>query len=203
MDPRRHPEPPTPAAAEPRTARRLLLAALTALLLLPMSARADDLDVARAIDQSLALCAAADDLAPEQREMLLARGLALADAAVAADDRSARAHYAVVCNLGKTTELRGVSLGAFRAVGRLRREMDTTLALAPNDPEALAAKGALLVRLPRLLGGDAVEGAQLLRRALAIDPLNATARTYLGELANQHGYVAPASASADTDAVTR
>ena len=191
-------------AAEPRTALRSCVAALVVSSLLSLTTpapRAEDVDLAPTIDESLALCAAADTLTSEQREIALARGLALADAAVAADDRSARAHYAVVCNLGKATGLRGVSLGAFRAVARLRREMDATLALAPNDAEALAAKGALLVRLPRLLGGDPVEGEQLLRRALAVDPLNVTARTYLTELASQRGYVAPAST--DTASVAR
>lgn len=201
MDPRRHPEPPTLAAAEPRTAHRSPFVAIALLLLFAPGAHAEDVDVTRAIDQSLTLCAAADELAPEEREIALARGLALADAAVAADDRSARAHYAVVCNLGKATALRGVSLGAFRAVARLRREIDATLALAPNDAETLAAKGAVLIRLPRLLGGDPVEGEQWLRRALAVDPLNATARSYLAVLASQRGYVAPASA--DTVSVAR
>jgi hypothetical protein len=57
-----------------------------------------------------------------------------------------------------------------------------TLALAPNDAEALAAKGALLIRLPRWLGGDRREAELWLRRALAVDPANATARTYLDEI---------------------
>lgn len=200
MDPRRHPEPPTLAAAEPRTAHRSPFVVIALLLLFAPGARAEDVDVTHATDQSLALCAAADELAPEEREIALARGLALADAAVAADDRSARAHYAVVCNLGKATALRGVSLGAFRAVARLRREIDATLALAPNDAETLAAKGAVLIRLPRLLGGDPVEGEQWLRRALAVDPLNATARGYLDELPASPTF---APAAADEAAIAR
>ena len=45
-----------------------------------------------------------------------------------------------------------------------------TLALAPDYPAALAAKGEMLVELPRLLGGDPQEGERLLRRAVALDP---------------------------------
>jgi hypothetical protein len=197
MDPRRHPQPPTLPAAEPRTARSTLLAvALMATMLLTTRARAGELEVTQLIDASLALCNAADDVAPEERATVLARGLELADAAVAAADRAARAHYAVVCNLGKAIGLRGFSLGAFHAVARLQREIDATLALAPNHADALAAKGAVLVRLPRLLGGDPTEGEHWLRRALAVDPRNVTARTYLEELAGQPGFVAPASETA-------
>jgi hypothetical protein len=129
---------------------------------------------------------------------VLARGLALADAALALDERSARAHFAVVCNLGKATELGGISFGTLRAVYRLRREVDITLTLAPTDPNALAAKGALLIRLPRWLGGDRIAAEHWLQRALAIDPRNAAARAYLDEIGSPPGFVAPASDTAPT-----
>lgn len=184
-------------AVEHRAPRRSLLApAMVMAMMLATSARASDFDVTPAIDESLALCTAADGLAPEQRSAVLARGLALADAAVAADTQSARAHFAVVCNLGKATGLGGVGFGTLRAVYRLRREIDVTLALAPTDPDALAAKGALLVRLPRVLGGDLAEGEQWLRRALAVDPENGTARAYLEEVMSRRGFVSPATATA-------
>jgi hypothetical protein len=173
-----------------------MLAALALGLTIASNAVADELE--RRIDDSLALCTAADQLAPEARLPVLARGLDLADAALALDDRSARAHFAVVCNLGKATGLGSVGFGTFRAVYRLQREVDITLALAPNDADALAAKGALLVRLPRWLGGDRREAVQWLRRAVAIDPRNATARAYLDELERQQGYVSSA-----TDTTTR
>ncbi len=139
-------------------------------------------DVDRYVDQSLALCTAADRLPASERLQVLARGLDLADAAIALDTRSARAHFAVVCSLGKATELAGNGFGAMKAVYRLRREIDLTLALAPDHAEALAAKGALLVKLPRWLGGDRREAEVWLRRALTADPTNTTARTYLEEL---------------------
>jgi hypothetical protein len=157
------------------------------------SAAARDPDLARHIDESRTLCADADRLPIEQRPLMLARGLALADAAVALDPRSVPAHMAVVCNLGKATGLGGLGLGAFRAVHRLRREIDTTLALAPDHPEALAAKGALLLRLPRILGGDPEEAELWLRRALAADPANTTARAYLAELEARRGFITSAA----------
>lgn len=205
MDPRRHPPPPkrsseSPHASAPverRTPRRhwrrlghTLLALALALTTVTL-AEADELE--RRIDDSLALCAAAERLAPEARQPMLARGLELADAALALDARSVRAHFAVVCNLGKTASLRGVGLGTLGAVYRLRREVDMILTLAPDDSDALTAKGALLMRLPRWLGGNRSEGERWLRRALAIDPLNTTARAYLDETENLPGSVAPAA----------
>ncbi len=155
-------------------------------------------DLGRLVSDSLALCTAADALPPEQRLPILAHGLALAESAVALDEQSARAHFAVVCSLGKATGLGGVGLGTWRAVRRLRREIDVTLALAPDDPDALAAKGALLIKLPRWLGGDPQEAQRWLRRALAVDPSNATARAYLTDTGDTTGFVTPA-----IDTVTR
>ena len=54
--------------------------------------------------------------------------------------------------------------------GRVQKEIDIALALAPDYPAALAAKGEMLVELPRLFGGDLQEGERLLRRAVALDP---------------------------------
>jgi len=202
MNTRRHPAPPERtvacdhADAAAGTGRRARLASILVAIALALTivdtVAADELDPR--VDESLTLCAEADQLPPEERMPVLARGLALADAALALDDRSARAHFAVVCNLGKATGLGNVGFGTFRAVYRLQREIDVTLALAPNDPEALAAKGALLVKLPRWLGGDRREAERWLRRALAIDPHNTTARAYLDEIVPEHGYVAPAAA---------
>jgi len=139
-------------------------------------------ELQRRIDESIALCSAADRVPASQQLDVLARGLDLADAALAIDERSADAHFAVVCNLGKATGLTGVGFGAIKAVHRLRREIDLTLALAPDHAEAMAAKGALLARLPRWLGGDRREAELWLRRALTTDPRNTTARSYLAEI---------------------
>jgi hypothetical protein len=154
---------------------------------------ADAQAVERSIREALALCAAADRVSLETRLPMLARGLDLAEAAVALDERSAEAHFAIVCTLGKATSLARVGLGTFAAVARLRQEIDVTLALAPNHAEALAAKGALLIKLPRWLGGDRREAERWLRRAVAVDPSNATARAYLDELGIAPSLVAPAS----------
>jgi hypothetical protein len=137
--------------------------------------------------ESLAQCERADDLTGEQRAQALARGMALAEEALAADDHDARAHYATVCNLGKQMEDAGLGIGQLISLPRLRRSMDAAIELAPGDPDALVAKGALLLELPRLFGGDRATAETLLRRALAAEPDNNTARCFLARALAQRG----------------
>ena len=137
--------------------------------------------VARA---ALAMCRSANTMAGEERLARLDEGLVLAESAMLADPSSALAHFAAFCNRGKRLQVTGFSFGAFGEVRRLRREIDRALVLAPDWPEALAGKGAMLVALPRLLGGDVEEGERLLKRALALDPTNVEARIILRELEN-------------------
>jgi len=135
--------------------------------------------------EALATCHRAADLTGDARDELLVRSLDLAKAAVAANERDALGHYAMVCTIGKQLETGGAGFGQLVGLYRLRRALDKTLELAPNDADTLTAKGALLVRLPRLLGGDPAEAAVLLRRALVAEPENGTAKCYLA--AAEHG----------------
>src|SRR5574337_157666 len=107
-----------------------------------------------AAKQSLVLCDQVDDLPADDKGAALRRGIQLAEDAVAADNQDAKAHFALFCHLGRQMQVDGVSFSSWSTYRRLRRELDATLALAPNDPDALAAQGALLLHLPRLLGGD-------------------------------------------------
>ncbi len=116
---------------------------------------------------------------PDRAAELLDRGLRMAETAVAADESDARARLAVFCNLGKQIEYEGLGFGTMSKVRRLRREIDLAHQLAPNDPDILAAKGAMLVELPRMFGGDVRQGESLLRRSLAIRGGNASALRYL------------------------
>jgi len=112
---------------------------------------------------------------PVERGLVLRRGLDRAEDAVRSDPEDATAHLAVFCNLGRLLQLKRSAGGLFGALGdlaRARMEIDTALTLAPDNSAALAAKGMMLIELPRLLGGNEREGRALLARAVAIDPEN-------------------------------
>jgi tetratricopeptide (TPR) repeat protein len=129
--------------------------------------------VGPATTEALALCRESDQVSPAERWVVLARGLDRAEEAVRADPQDAAAHFAVFCTLGKRLRMKWRDEGLFAALGelgRVQREIDTALALEPDYAPALAAKGEMLVELPRLLGGDPREGERLLRRAVALDP---------------------------------
>jgi hypothetical protein len=114
-------------------------------------------------------CDGAQAVQGDARKKAFRESLEQADAAIAADDRDALAHFAAFCALGGLLREAGMSLAAPGQLLRLRREVDRTLELAPDFPDALTGKAALLRNLPRLLGGDAAEAERLLRRALEID----------------------------------
>ena len=112
----------------------------------------------------------------------LERGMALASAAVEADPRDARAHLALFCNQGKQLELAGLRWRSLARLSRAKATLEQALALAPDDPDILAAKGAMLEQLPAVLGGDAAEAERLFRRALEVDPNHVPSRLFLAKL---------------------
>jgi tetratricopeptide (TPR) repeat protein len=121
------------------------------------------------------------------RARRFARGEDLAVRAVALDDGSADAHFALFCNRGEAMRLDGESLGDVIALRGLLHELDRTLELAPNHPGALSAKGTFLVRLPRLLGGDLDRGEAMLQRVIALDPDTVSARLGLARACEYRG----------------
>lgn len=132
--------------------------------------------------EALARCYDADRLSDDARREALERGLLLADQALAASPDDPSAHFAAFCLRGKRVQLDGLSFRLLGEIRRVRRHIDRALALAPDWPAALAGKGAMLLSLPRLLGGDADEGERLLRRAIALDPASTEARDTLARL---------------------
>jgi hypothetical protein len=172
---------PSTTVAASAQVRGVLAAMLVGLLVPVAGAEEPSAVLAR---EALAVCRGVGTLPLEERPARLDEGLELAEHAVAEDEGSALAHFAAFCNRGKRLQLAGFSFAAFGEIRRLRREIDRALELAPDWPEALAGKGAMLVALPRLLGGDVLEGERLLRRALVLDPTNVEARTILDELRN-------------------
>ena len=140
--------------------------------------------------EAIAICQEADLLPASDRAATLASGLARAEEAVQADPQDAAAHFAIFCNLGKGLK-NSSGWRLFSVIGDLRRarkEIDVALTLAPNYPAALAAKGAMLVQLPRLFGGDPPEGVRLLESAVALRPDDATLRLELAKVLETSGH---------------
>src|SRR5262249_53180317 len=139
-------------------------------------AHASDASADRA-REAMTVCVSIDSLADRQRQLdRLEEGIALGEAAVAADDGDAQAHFSLFCNLAKQVELAGLS---WRILGRVRRMqlvLDRAYALAPTDADVLVAKGELLRRLPGPLGGDKRLGTSFLRRAAELHPDHVPAR---------------------------
>jgi len=123
----------------------------------------------------------------DEREQHFTRGRELAERAVTLDDDSAAAHFALFCNLGEMMRIDGESISSVFALRRLMGELDRTIALDPDNTDALAAKGTLLIRLPRLLGGDPAKGEQMLRQVIAEDPNAVSSRLTLAKTCEARG----------------
>jgi hypothetical protein len=160
---------------------------LVAALVLGSAALAADPPGTPGSREALARCDAAASAPEGGRADAYAQALALADAAIAAHDDDALAHFAAFCALGGRLRARALAFSAPGDLRRLRREVDRTLALAPDFADALAGKGSLLLGLPRLLGGDPAEGERLLRQALAVDPDYLTPRLALVDALRDRG----------------
>jgi tetratricopeptide (TPR) repeat protein len=110
------------------------------------------------------------------------KGQALAEQAVAVDDQSADAHFALFCNLGELMRIDGeLTITSVMGFRRMTNELDRTLELAPDHLDALSAKGAFLLRLPSLLGGDREKGEKLLQYVLLKSPQSVNARLSLAK----------------------
>ena len=110
------------------------------------------------------------------------KGQAMGEQAVALDDRSAEAHFALFCNLGELMRIDGeLSITSVMGFRRMTKELDRTLELAPDHLDALSAKGTFLLRLPFLLGGDREKGEKLLRYVLLKSPQSVNARLSLAK----------------------
>jgi TPR repeat protein len=111
---------------------------------------------------------------------LYSRGKELADLAVLQDDGSAEAHFALFANWGRWLQTDGWVKNSFR-LPAVWKELDRTLKLDPNHPDALAAKGGMYLQLPRFLGGDIDKAVPLLVRSIELDPYGVGARLELAD----------------------
>ena len=121
------------------------------------------------------------------RQEHFTRGQALAERAVALDEQNADAHFEVFCNMGELMRIDGESIRSVFALRRLLAELDRTLALNPDHLDAMSSKGTFLVRLPRMLGGDATKGEAMLREVMRRDPNAVNARLVLAKYVDGRG----------------
>ena len=164
--------------------------AATAMLvgLAPRPARASDPSALELARRGLAECEEGRrSTARDERQAHFQQGQALSERAVALDGQSAEAHFAVFCNMGELMRLDGETLSSMFQLRHLTAEIDRTLELNPDYTEAMAAKGILLIRLPRLLGGDVEKGETLLRRVLQKDPNAVESRLMLAKTCESRG----------------
>jgi tetratricopeptide (TPR) repeat protein len=162
----------------------------------PIAARAED-SAAGLAARALAECESGRTAVG--RSVRLAhfeRGRALAERAVAADEHNAEGHFALFCNMGEIMRIDGERLRSVFQLHRLLAELDRTLELDPGHLDAMAAKGTLLLRLPRILGGDTRRGEALLREVIARDPEAFSARLTLAKTCEARGDRAEALAFA-------
>ncbi|MEQ1793296.1 MAG: hypothetical protein ABL970_03815 [Nitrospira sp.] len=116
------------------------------------------------------------------RAALYEKGQSLGEQAVAADEKSADAHFALFCNLGELMRIDGeMSLSSVMGFRRMMKELNRALELKPDHLDALSARGTLLVRLPSLLGGDPDKGEQVLQQVIQREPEAVNARISLAK----------------------
>lgn len=116
------------------------------------------------------------------------KGQTLSEEAVALDNQSAEAHFALFCNLGELMRIDGeMSLSSIMGFRRMMKELDRTLELAPDHLDALSSRGTLLVRLPMMLGGNPDKGELLLQQVIQKEPQAVNARLSLAKSYCQRG----------------
>ena len=121
------------------------------------------------------------------------QGQRLGEQAVAEDEGSADAHFALFCNLGELLRIDGETLTSLFGLHRMMKELDRTLEIAPTHLEAISAKGTLLVKLPSLLGGDVKQGERLLEQVIDQAPQAVNARLALARVRCERGQHAEAA----------
>ena len=169
--------------------RLLLRAALVAALCsLAGPVAASDPSAASLAQQALNDCESGRQTTDRaERQRRYDHGAQLAERAVALDDLSADAHFALFCNRGERMRIDGETIRDVIGLRALLRELDRTLELKPDHAGALSAKGTFLVRLPRLLGGDVDRGEAMLHRVITLDPTAVTARISLARVCEYRG----------------
>jgi tetratricopeptide (TPR) repeat protein len=109
------------------------------------------------------------------------QGMRYAQQALTLDEKNAHAHYLYAANVGSATQLKGMMVSAL-TVHDVKRHIRRALELDSHHAEALHMMGMMLEELPWILGGDRDSALNYLRRAVAIDQNDASARLDLAKI---------------------
>ena len=115
------------------------------------------------------------------------RGRALAEKAVALDDQSADAHFALFCSIGERMRANGEVFFSVFEYGSMMEALDQTLALNPKHLDALSSKGTILIEIPGFLGGDDEKGEVMLRQVIKEDSKSINARMVVARQCAERG----------------
>ena len=123
----------------------------------------------------------------EIRQVHFDRGRVLAEKAVAMDEQSADAHFALFCSIGERMRAEGEVFFSPFEYGRMMKALDQTLVLNPNHLDALSSKGTILIEVPEFLGGDDAKGEVMLRQVIKEEPESINARMVVARQCAERG----------------
>jgi tetratricopeptide (TPR) repeat protein len=124
---------------------------------------------------------------PDIRSGHFDRGRALAEKAVALDNQSADAHFALFCSIGERMRANGEVFFSVFEYGSMMDALDQTLALNPKHLDALSSKGTILIEVPGFLGGDDEKGEVMLRQVIKEEPESINARMVVARQCAERG----------------
>ena len=123
----------------------------------------------------------------DSRSVYFERGRVLAEKAVALDNQSADAHFALFCSIGERMRANGKVLFSVFEYGRMMEALDQTLALNPDHLDALSSKGTILIEIPEFLGGDDAKSEVMLRQVIQEEPASINARMVVARQCAERG----------------
>lgn len=150
-------------------ARSTFLTVLGLLLALVAPASAKDSDPV-ALEAERFLRAAELRDADETAMTFYRRASEQAEAALERNPNSPAANFVYFAATGRILLADGLAKNLFELRRLDKQYLDRAIKLDPTYANALAAKGSVLLELPKLIGGDPEEGLRLLRRANRINP---------------------------------
>ncbi len=123
-----------------------------------------------------------DHATGDEKTRLLERAIDMGEEAVRRCPEQAEAHFWLGASYGRLAEAKG-GLTALHLVGRIRREMETSVRLQPgyDGGDAYLALGQLELSVPGLFGGSRKKGMEWLEEGLRVAPGNLDIRLALAE----------------------